>query len=154
MQPDFYLARLTIEDAGGLKPLEECVQLSFWGEENYRRFLNEQSDYFGCKAVAVPDGEHVGLIGFFLARSCYESLEILKLGVFPAWQRKGVGTRLMEHAETEGIQRGCNRCFLEVRKSNEKAIQFYYRHGFRIVGTRIRYYTNPVEDAWVMDKAI
>lgn len=154
MNPDYYLLRLTGEDATCLKPLEDCVELAFWGEDNYRRFLDELPEYFGCKAVAIPGVLPDSLIGFLLARSLYESMEVLKLGVFPSWQRMGVGTQLMEHALTEGIRRGCNRCFLEVRKSNQNAIQFYYRHGFRISGTRVNYYTNPVEDAWVMDKTL
>lgn len=154
MNTDYYLARLKGDDAKQLKAIEDHVQLPFWGEDNYRRFLDELPEYFGCKAVAAPGLHREGLIGFFLARALYESLEILKLGVFPTWQRKGIGTQLMENALTEGMQRGCNRCFLEVRKSNQNAIQFYYRHGFRIAGTRIDYYTNPVEDAWVMDKTI
>jgi ribosomal-protein-alanine acetyltransferase len=151
---DYYLARLTAEDAPRLKPLEDLVQLAFWGEDNYRRFLGELPEYFGCKAVAILDADRDVLVGFFLARSIYESLEMLKLGVFPEWQRMGVGTQLMETAFSEGIRRGCNRCFLEVRKSNQNAIQFYYRHDFRISGTRIDYYTDPVEDAWVMEKSL
>ena len=154
MNTDYFLARLTAEDASRLKPLEDLVQLAFWGEENYRRFLNELPEYFGCKAVAVHDIGLESLIGFFLARSIYESLEILKLGIFPEWQRMGIGTQLMETAFTEGMRRGCERCFLEVRKSNQNAIQFYYRHGFRISGTRINYYSDPVEDAWVMEKSL
>jgi len=154
MMPDNYLARLTPEDAGYLKPLEDMVQLSFWGEDNYRRFLDDLPEYFGCKAVTVITGYPDRLIGFLLARSIYESLEVLKLGVFPEWQRRGIGTQLLETAFAEGVRRGCNRCFLEVRKSNQKAIQFYYELDFRIAGTRIDYYTDPVEDAWVMEKAL
>jgi ribosomal-protein-alanine N-acetyltransferase len=151
---DFYLARLTGADAPHLKPLEESVQLAFWGEENYRRFLDELPEYFGCKAVAVSSDSRDSMIGFFLARSLYESLEILKLGVFPELQRTGIGSQLMGIAMSEGIQRGCSRCFLEVRKSNQSAIQFYYRHDFRISGSRIDYYTNPIEDAWVMERSL
>lgn len=151
---DYYLARLTSDDAACLKPLEDLVELAFWGENSYRRFLDELPDYFGCKAVAVMDGKQDKFIGFLLARSIYESLEILKLGVFPEWQHRGIGTRLIEQSFAEGLRRGCNRCFLEVRKSNQKAIQFYYGHGFRIAGTRINYYTDPAEDAWVMEKSL
>lgn len=154
MMTDYYLARLSPADAARLKPLEDLVQLSFWGEDNYRRFLDELPEYFGCKAVTIVDSNRDRLIGFLLARSIYESLEVLKLGVFPDWQRRGIGTRLIETAFAEGIRRGCNRCFLEVRKSNQKAIQFYYGHEFRIAGTRVDYYTDPVEDAWVMEKAL
>jgi ribosomal-protein-alanine acetyltransferase len=149
-----YLARLAVEDIASLQPLEDQVQLSFWGLENYRRFLEEFPEYFGCKAVSISDGGEEKLVGFFLARSIYDNLEILKLGVFPKCQRQGIGTQLMETAYAEGIRRGCNRCFLEVRKSNQTAIQFYYRHNFRIAGTRLNYYTDPVEDAWIMERAL
>jgi ribosomal-protein-alanine acetyltransferase len=149
-----FLARLTAEDIDLLKPLEDEVQLAFWGQDNYRRFLEEYPEYFGCKAVVVDHPEKQSLVGFFLARSIYESLEILKIGVSPECQRHGIGTQLMETAYSEGIRRGCNRCFLEVRKSNQSAIQFYYKHNFRIAGTRLNYYTDPVEDAWIMERAL
>jgi ribosomal-protein-alanine acetyltransferase len=149
-----YLARLTVEDVSSLQPLEEQVQLAFWGVENYQRFLEELPEYFGCKAVLVSDSGKETFGGFFLARSICENLEVLKLGVIPDCQRQGIGTHLMEHAYAEGIRRGCSRCFLEVRKSNQNAIQFYYNHNFRIAGTRLNYYTDPVEDAWIMERAL
>ena len=65
-----------------------------------------------------------------------------------------MGTTLMEAAYAEGIRRGCRRCFLEVRKSNGPAIEFYYRHGFKTAGSRINYYSDPVEDAWIMERAL
>jgi ribosomal-protein-alanine N-acetyltransferase len=151
---NFYLARLTAEDAASLQPLEDIVKLAFWGKENYRRFLEEFPEYFGCKVVMIPDSGQEELVGFFLARSIYDNLEILKLAVAPECQRQGIGSHLMETAYAEGLRRGCNRCFLEVRKSNQSAIQFYYCHNFRIAGTRVNYYTDPVEDAWVMERSL
>lgn len=149
-----YLARLTADDIPALKPLEDEVKLAFWGKENYRRFLEEYPEYFGCKAVIAVQPDRQLLVGFFLARSICESLEILKLGVFPERQRQGIGTRLMETAFAEGIRRGCNRCFLEVRQSNQNAIQFYKDHNFQIAGTRLNYYSDPVEDAWIMERTL
>jgi ribosomal-protein-alanine acetyltransferase len=149
-----YFARLTAEDAHLLQSLEEEVKLNFWGIENYRRFLEEFPEYFGCKAVLLEEYGREQLIGFCLARSLYENLEILKLGVFPECQRQGIGAQLMETAYFEGIRRGCTRCFLEVRKSNQNAIQFYYNHSFRIAGTRLNYYTDPIEDAWIMERML
>lgn len=149
-----YLAKLTVDDVASLQPLEDEVRLAFWGKENYRRFLEEYPEYFGCKAVLTPDSGGELLVGFFLARSLYENLEILKLGVFPGYQRQGIGTELMETAYAEGMRRGCSRCFLEVRKSNQSAIQFYYIHNFRIAGARANYYTDPIEDAWIMERSL
>ncbi len=39
---------------------------------------------------------------------------------------------------------------LEVRPSNEPAIQLYMKHGFAQVGRRKNYYENPREDAIIM----
>ena len=39
---------------------------------------------------------------------------------------------------------------LEVRPSNEAAIQLYYKHGFAQVGRRKDYYRHPKEDAIIM----
>jgi [ribosomal protein S18]-alanine N-acetyltransferase len=151
---DCYLSRLSAEDVSLLEPLENIVNLSFWGIENYQRFLEEYPEYFGCKVVRIGASGQTELIGFFLARAIYDNLELLKIGVYPEFQRFGIGTQLMESLYSEGIQRGCSRCFLEVRKSNLKAIRFYNVHSFRIAGTRLNYYTNPVEDAWVMERSL
>jgi [ribosomal protein S18]-alanine N-acetyltransferase len=151
---DCYLSRLSAEDVPMLESLENTVNLSFWGLDNYQRFLEEFPEYFGCKIIRLAEFEHKQLIGFYLARAVYDNLEILKIGVFPEFQRLGIGTQLMEASYSEGLQRGCSRCFLEVRKSNQKAIQFYNFHNFRIAGTRLKYYSNPVEDAWVMERLL
>ncbi len=149
-----YLSLLNSEDIPSLEPLENCTNLAFWGVENYCRFLEEFPEYFGCKAVAVKDNGVQHLAGFFFARSLFENLEILKIGVYPGFQRQGIGTRLMEASYAEGIKRGCSRCFLEVRKSNQNAIRFYHGHKFKITGCRLDYYTNPVEDAWIMERTL
>ena len=39
---------------------------------------------------------------------------------------------------------------LEVRPSNDPAIQLYYKHGFAQVGRRKDYYQMPKEDAIIM----
>lgn len=149
-----YLTILTTEDIPALETLETKTRLSFWGTENYRRFLEEFPEYFGCKVMIQRERGQAALGGFILARSLFENLEILKLGVFPEYQRRGIGTSLMEAAYAEGLRRGCTRCFLEVRKSNETAIHFYLNHKFRVGGTRLNYYTDPVEDAWIMERSL
>jgi len=153
MELTSYLSLLTVDDIPFLQRLEEETNLSFWGRENYRKFLEEFPEYFGCK-VTVWHQEEYRLAGFLLARSLFENLEVLKVGVFPEFHRKGLGTALMEAAYAEGIRRGCRRCFLEVRKSNRPAIEFYYRHKFRIAGSRLNYYSDPVEDAWIMERKL
>jgi ribosomal-protein-alanine N-acetyltransferase len=148
------ISALIVADIPSLEHLEEVTRLAFWGEENYRKFLEEYPEYFGRKVTALQTGLSKKLVGFLLARSLFENLEILKVGVFPHYHRRGVGTLLMEAAYEEGGRRGCRRCFLEVRKSNQGAIEFYNCHKFRVAGSRINYYTNPVEDAWIMERTL
>jgi [ribosomal protein S18]-alanine N-acetyltransferase len=152
--PDVYISALTVEDVSWLEPLENETQLAYWGKENYLKFLEEYPEYFGCKAVLITDNYEHAIIGFFLARSLFENLEILKIGIYKRYQGLGIGKQLLECACSEGIRRGCTRCFLEVRKSNENAIRFYYAQKFQIAATRLNYYSNPVEDAWVMERKL
>jgi len=135
-----------------LEALEESVGLPFWGADNYRRFLEEFSEYFGFCLIPEIDENH--LAGFSLARAAFDDLELLKIGTVPEFQRFGFGTQLLEETLAEGLKRSTTRCFLEVRKSNQKAIQFYSSHRFRIAGARVNYYSNPVEDAWIMERQI
>ena len=154
MKPQPYIiqiATLAPQDISELKPLEDLTHLNFWGAVHYTRFL-EQHEYFGRKATAILDSGTSRLVGFSLARAILENLELLKIGVYPEYQNAGIGTRLLNAAFAEGIKRGCLRCFLEVRKSNENAVQFFCRHKFHIAGERINYYTEPIEDAWIMER--
>ena len=143
---------LTPECIPFLESLENAVGLPFWGRDNYRKFLEDFPEYFGF--CLISETVEKRLDGFSLARAAFEDLELLKIGVAPEFRRLRFGTLLLEDTIAEGKRRGSTRCFLEVRKSNQTAIQFYSTHDFRISGTRVNYYSNPVEDAWIMDRRI
>ena len=42
--------------------------------------------------------------------------------------------------------------FLEVRESNQIAINFYLKAGFEKISVRKRFYSNPTENALIMKK--
>jgi len=148
----FRLFPLASEHIQFLESLEESADLPFWGADNYRRFFEDLSGYFGF--CLIPENDENSLMGFSLARATFEDMELLKIGVAPEFQRLGFGRQLLEETVAEGVVRGATRCFLEVRKSNQKAIQFYSVNGFKIAGARLDYYSNPVEDAWIMERQI
>jgi len=50
----------------------------------------------------------------------------------------------------EAQARGLCEISLEVRESNVAAIALYEKFGFRMMGKRPRFYTNPTETAFVM----
>ncbi len=81
--------------------------------------------------VAERGGEIVGTV-----MAGYEGHRgwINYLGVAPAWQRGGLGRRLMDEAEARLRAAGCPKINLQVRPDNRVAIAFYERIGFAVEG--------------------
>ena len=75
---------------------------------------------------------------------------ITTFGVHPDWRRQGVGARLLLRLVDIALELGAARMTLEVRVGNHAAQELYRRFGFTIAGTRVRYYTDDGEDAFVM----
>ena len=77
--------------------------------------------------------------------------ELLNIAVAPSYQRKGIGSCLLQYA-VNYVKDHADMMFLEVRVSNRKAIELYAREGFFEVGQRKNYYptVNGHEDALLM----
>ena len=55
---------------------------------------------------------------------------IYSVAVAPGWQRRGLGERLVRHAEQALAQRGCPKINLQILGGNERVVGFYERLGF------------------------
>jgi ribosomal protein S18 acetylase RimI-like enzyme len=83
--------------------------------------------------------EHEGaLVGFAQLREgdAPASLEILRFYVDTPWHGRGVAQPLMAAIIEEAHARAANRLFVQVWEHNPRAIAFYSRQGFKIVGSR------------------
>jgi hypothetical protein len=67
-----------------------------------------------------------------------------------AWRRQGIGERLLLAMLDLAAARGAHEATLEVRPSNLPARRLYEKYGFKVVGTRTRYYSDNNEDALIM----
>jgi ribosomal-protein-alanine N-acetyltransferase len=76
------------------------------------------------------------------------------MAVAGAWQRKGIGSRLLASGLLWCRAHAAATVFLEVRASNRVAIALYERTGFSAVGNRPGYYREPAEDGLQMQKAL
>jgi len=97
--------------------------------------------------VAEIDGV---IVGFLVARRIASELEILNLAVRPDARRRGIGHALIQFALAWGKQLDAMNAYLEVRASNQAALEFYKQQQFQETGRRPLYYSNPVEDALVL----
>jgi len=79
-----------------------------------------------------------------------ETAQVLTIGVDPAHQRRGLGSRLLADLVRTCRDRGAAEILLEVRASDDVAQRLYLRHGFRPIGRRRNYYQHIREDAVVM----
>jgi len=91
------------------------------------------------------------IIGYFAIWIIFEDVQITTIAVHPNYQGRGYGDKMMEFLINYVKELGCRNITLEVRVSNIKALNFYKKHLFEIVGVRRRYYENG-EDAYLMKR--
>mgnify|MGYP003565254098 CR=1 FL=1 len=120
-------------------------RLSFEGELASRNGRN-----YIVKSSSDGDGEQVAAYAFF--RRAADEVHLLKIAVTPAWRRKGIATRLLQHCFAVSAAQGANSVHLEVRSSNLPAIGLYLKLGFEVIGKRHGYYADTKEDALLMMK--
>jgi [ribosomal protein S18]-alanine N-acetyltransferase len=102
-----------------------------------------------CLAAAENDGSRSGkLVGYTICSRYADVWHVMNIAVDPPQRRRGIGSALL----TALIERaGPGESYtLEVRPSNPGAIALYDRFGFRMAGTRPRYYRDTGEDAVIM----
>jgi ribosomal-protein-alanine N-acetyltransferase len=81
---------------------------------------------------------------------------ILNICVSPQTQGRGYGRLMMEKLMDVAASHGAEMMILEVRPSNERAIELYRKLGFNEIGLRKGYYPakNGREDAIVFAKML
>jgi ribosomal-protein-alanine N-acetyltransferase len=131
--------------------------LSKWGEEGYRIVLGDSKTYVCLVAEDIqPDTSATTPItaGFAVLALLIDHCELCNLVVLPSYISKKVGCLLLMQCIEIAQHFGITRMFLEVRQSNDRAIRFYEKSGFRIISQRKDYYRNPNENAWIMERRI
>ena len=130
----------------------EIAQWAAWDYERVAR--GEMTGWVAEEAGQVRERgiEQVieQVVGFLIARSVVNDVEILNLAVDPEARRQGVGSALLAEAVSWSRGLEAKKALLEVRASNLAALQFYERHHFQAIGKRPRYYMDPVDDALVL----
>ncbi len=104
-------------------------QFGYWDEER-------QSGMLDCD-LATDSYEMVlweGLpCGFFSYSTDGGRLHLINLAVHPLYQRRGVGSRILEHMKERAL-RESRPLSLGAYKTNSGARRFYERHGFKKSG--------------------
>lgn len=100
--------------------------------------------------VAADANNRIG--GFIVAHGGGTG-HIITINVVAEARRSGVGSQLLRAAEDGLRQAGSVAVSLETAVDNVSALSFYKRHGYSVVQTWPRYYSNGV-DALVLRKEL
>jgi [ribosomal protein S18]-alanine N-acetyltransferase len=122
-----------------------------WSIDSYRRELtNDHSHFLGISVDHSLQPETSGLIGFGCFWAILDEAHITLLGIHPQYQRQGLGKLLLSALLDKARSIEMARATLEVRASNQIAIDLYEKYGFQTVGRRKKYYQDNNEDGVIM----
>lgn len=137
---------LSSSDVDQVLEIENSYNLNIHSKDSIFKELNTKIfKYF----VAKIDNKVIGFISF----SHTLDIEIEAIAVEVYYTNKGVATLLLNKCFEFAKQNNIKNIFLEVRESNQKAINLYIKNGFYKTNSRERYYDN-LEDAIIFKKVI
>lgn len=142
---EFY--RMVQEDADGVARVEAACMPVPWSRQSFWEEASHTDAYYLIARDVDRDNLIIAYAGCWVLAN---EGHITNVAVDPDYQRQGLGRRLMNELTSRVKALGVDSMTLEVRPSNTVAINLYTSLGFRSVGQRPKYYTNPVEAAEIM----
>jgi len=143
---------MSVADLDEVAALEITLYSHPWTRTNFADSL--KAGYAGW--VLKPEESSVPLLGYCVLMHAVDELHLLNLSVSQLYQGRGYARVLIDQVRSTGREMGATCVILEVRPSNQRAVELYARSGFRQIGVRRGYYprgdidvTRP-EDALVM----
>ncbi len=117
-----------------------------------RQELKAYMSHRGSFTLVAMEPEENKVAGFIVVHRGAAG-HIITIDVSAAARRSGVGSLLLRSAEDRLRAAGCRAVGLEAAVDNVSALSFYKRHGYSVIKTRPRYYSNGI-DALVMRKEL
>jgi len=106
----------------------------------------------GAFALVAADAENGSMAGFIVVHGGLSG-HVITIDVLAEARRSGVGSMLLRAAEERLRAAGSRAVGLETAVDNMGALSFYKRHGYSVIRSWPRYYSNGV-DALVLQKTL
>ena len=140
----YKISLLDINDLEEAYEIEVLTNPSPWSIDNFKSSFEVGHHGLVCK-------EDNKMLGFLIFSPIKPEAHLLSIAVIETQQYKGIGSLLLKSMLSQCKAMGINQVFLEVRASNEKAIGFYQKYGFKKDAIRDNYYSGDIpEDALLM----
>ena len=135
---------MTVADLDEVYAIEKETFSDPWSKTSLLESISDPNNHY---IVTITDGIIVGYCGYW---GIAGEGHIYNVAVKESHRGQGIGYRMLDYLITQARSRGITSLTLEVRQSNEPAIQLYKKLGFIEAGIRKEFYSNPSEDAIIM----
>ena len=144
----------TDDDIPAILELENLCFVDPWKKENvlYEMHENPVSNFWVIELEEKTQNIK-SVVGFCDYWHTFDSATIAQIAVHPTLQRKQLGSAMMDEIINDCFAKKVLTLTLEVRASNEKAINFYLKHGFKKELLKEKYYKDG-EDAIYMIRKV
>ncbi len=140
------IRKLELRDLAAIEAIERDSYSTPWSRSMFAGELAKASSVC-IGAFETDTGE---LVGYLIVSRYVDAWHVMNIAVDPNRRRAGVATTLLERLFDLTAGDGRRGYTLEVRVSNNAAIELYQRLGFQPRGIRRGYYTDNREDALIM----
>jgi ribosomal-protein-alanine N-acetyltransferase len=131
---------------------ESSAQAPRWSRTAYAAALDAAGE--PRRIALIAHRSNNAIAGFAISLIVGSEAELETIVVAPEWKRQGVGRALLLELAAALREHGVTKVLLEVRDSNRAARQLYRSNGFEESGRRPGYYTDPKEDAVLMERSL
>ena len=129
----------SLDDLYDIYQIEKSVFNNYWSEMSLRKELENKN--FNLNLVCRLNNK---IIGYFFSKHVKNEYHILNFALKKNYQHRGYGKNFFNIILKEYILDGS--VFLEVKRSNLSAINFYKKFNFKEIGFEKKYYSDG-EDA-------
>lgn len=143
--PDINIRTMTYADLRQVMDVEEQAYPYPWTVGIFRDCIRVG---YNCWVATHEDA----VIGYGIVMLAAGEAHVLNLCVSPEFQHRGIGRKLLRHLARRAQMADIDMILLEVRRSNQAAIDLYHSEGFHELGVRKNYYPddNGREDAIIL----
>lgn len=143
IESEAVIREMSEKDIAEIARLEKECFSEPWSENSLKDELKNVTARF----FVLKKGEKV--LGYIGANNIFREVYITNVAVFENARGKGYGERLLRRLICQSKAENAVFVTLEVRKSNKKAISLYEKCGFKPVGERKNFYSNPTENGLI-----
>lgn len=129
----------TLDDLPTILEIEQAAHFHPWPESVLRRYLSKENTCW-----VLEDKQKI--VAYAVNTLIVGEAELLMIAVAPKQQGRGYGRQLMTAIYQYLQSQQAEQWFLDVRESNEKAINLYESMGFSQAGVRTNYYPSAKGD--------